>query len=132
MLNHCGIRLMCVLFFLQLNELRSHIMVIDHRTMAASAELSVAQAVALSLQQEIKEKEIQVRGGGGRSQLKPWDPDARPPLRPPAVFLVVLASIELKQISHLSPVVHPQTQVILAFCTVKQIGRQTQRQNNIH
>lgn len=39
-------------------------MVIDHRTMAASAELSVAQAVALSLQQEIKEKEIQVRGGG--------------------------------------------------------------------
>ncbi|XP_040029587.2 coiled-coil domain-containing protein 146 isoform X1 [Gasterosteus aculeatus] len=57
----------------KLNELRSHIMVIDHRTMAASAELSVAQAVALSLQQEIKEKEIQM----DRCQRQPEQ--GRPP-----------------------------------------------------
>lgn len=31
--------------------------------MAISAELSMKQAAALSLQQQIKEKELQVRGG---------------------------------------------------------------------
>ncbi|XP_037316692.2 coiled-coil domain-containing protein 146 [Pungitius pungitius] len=44
----------------KLNELRSHIMDINQRTMAVTAQLSVTQAVALSLQQEIKEKELQM------------------------------------------------------------------------
>ncbi|TKS90911.1 Coiled-coil domain-containing protein 146 [Collichthys lucidus] len=44
----------------KLNELRAHIIDSNHRLMAVSAELSMKQAVALSLQQEIKEKEHQM------------------------------------------------------------------------
>ncbi|TMS02944.1 Coiled-coil domain-containing protein 146 [Larimichthys crocea] len=44
----------------KLNELRAHIIDTNHRLMAVSAELSMKQAVALSLQQEIKEKEHQM------------------------------------------------------------------------
>ncbi|XP_068442723.1 coiled-coil domain-containing protein 146 isoform X2 [Clinocottus analis] len=44
----------------KLNELRTHIMDTNHRMMAVSAELSMKQAVALSLQQEIKERELQM------------------------------------------------------------------------
>lgn len=50
----------CVLY-LQLNVVRTHIIDTNHRLMAISAELSMKQATALSLQQEIKEKEHQVR-----------------------------------------------------------------------
>ncbi|KAM6961829.1 coiled-coil domain-containing protein 146 [Tautogolabrus adspersus] len=44
----------------KLNELRAHIIDTNHRMMAASAELSMKQAVTLALQQEIKEKELQM------------------------------------------------------------------------
>ncbi|XP_044198760.1 coiled-coil domain-containing protein 146 isoform X2 [Thunnus albacares] len=44
----------------KLNELRAHIIDTSHRMMAVSAELSMKQAAALSLQQEIKEKELQM------------------------------------------------------------------------
>nr|XP_046235156.1 coiled-coil domain-containing protein 146 isoform X2 [Scatophagus argus] len=44
----------------KLNELRSHIIDTNQRMMAVSAELSMKQAAALSLQQEIKEKEHQM------------------------------------------------------------------------
>ncbi|XP_041636578.1 coiled-coil domain-containing protein 146 isoform X2 [Cheilinus undulatus] len=44
----------------KLNELRAHIIDTNHRMMAASAELSMKQAVALALQQEIKEKELKM------------------------------------------------------------------------
>ncbi|KAM9334637.1 coiled-coil domain-containing protein 146 [Symphorus nematophorus] len=44
----------------KLNELRTHIINTNHRLMAVSAELSMKQAAALSLQQEIKEKEHQM------------------------------------------------------------------------
>ncbi|XP_049423271.1 coiled-coil domain-containing protein 146 isoform X3 [Epinephelus fuscoguttatus] len=44
----------------KLNELRTHIIDTNHRLMAVSAELSMKQAAALSLQQEIKEKELQM------------------------------------------------------------------------
>uniref|UniRef100_UPI0037E79539 coiled-coil domain-containing protein 146 n=1 Tax=Semicossyphus pulcher TaxID=241346 RepID=UPI0037E79539 len=44
----------------KLNELRAHIIDTNHRMMAVSAELSMKQAVALALQQEIKEKELQM------------------------------------------------------------------------
>lgn len=53
--------LVCLCVFLQLNEVRSNIMDTDHRLMALAAEFSIKQATALSLQQEIKEKEHQVR-----------------------------------------------------------------------
>uniref|UniRef100_A0A3Q3E5G4 Coiled-coil domain containing 146 n=1 Tax=Labrus bergylta TaxID=56723 RepID=A0A3Q3E5G4_9LABR len=42
----------------KLNELRAHIIDTNHRMMAATAELSMKQAVTLALQQEIKEKEL--------------------------------------------------------------------------
>ncbi|KAM6896112.1 coiled-coil domain-containing protein 146 [Lycodopsis pacificus] len=44
----------------KLNELRTHIIDTNHRMMAVSAELAMKQAVALSLQQEIKERELQM------------------------------------------------------------------------
>ncbi|KAK5849294.1 hypothetical protein PBY51_008945 [Eleginops maclovinus] len=44
----------------KLNELRTHILDSNQRMMAVSAELSVKHAIALSLQQEIKEKEFQM------------------------------------------------------------------------
>ncbi|XP_078099199.1 coiled-coil domain-containing protein 146 [Sander vitreus] len=44
----------------KLNEVRAHIMDNNHRMMAVSAELSMKQAAALSLQQEIREKELQM------------------------------------------------------------------------
>ncbi|XP_065807689.1 coiled-coil domain-containing protein 146 [Labrus bergylta] len=44
----------------KLNELRAHIIDTNHRMMAATAELSMKQAVTLALQQEIKEKELQM------------------------------------------------------------------------
>ncbi|XP_070848662.1 coiled-coil domain-containing protein 146 [Chaetodon trifascialis] len=44
----------------KLNELRTHAIDSGHRLMAVSAELSMKQAAALSLQQEIKEKEHQM------------------------------------------------------------------------
>ncbi|KAF0029668.1 hypothetical protein F2P81_018773 [Scophthalmus maximus] len=44
----------------QLNNLRTHTINTNRRLMAISAELSVKQAVALSQQQEIKEKELQM------------------------------------------------------------------------
>ncbi|XP_074482320.1 coiled-coil domain-containing protein 146 isoform X3 [Sebastes fasciatus] len=44
----------------KLNELRTHIIDTNHRMMAVSAELSMKQAAALSLQQEMKEKELQM------------------------------------------------------------------------
>ncbi|XP_038594903.1 coiled-coil domain-containing protein 146 [Micropterus salmoides] len=44
----------------KLNELRTHIIDTNHQMMAVSAELSVKQAVTLSLQQEIREKELQM------------------------------------------------------------------------
>ncbi|XP_042367077.1 coiled-coil domain-containing protein 146 [Plectropomus leopardus] len=44
----------------KLNRLRTHIIDTNHRTMAVSAELSMKQAASLSLQQEIKEKELQM------------------------------------------------------------------------
>ncbi|KAA8580115.1 hypothetical protein FQN60_005650, partial [Etheostoma spectabile] len=43
-----------------LNEVRTHIMDTNHRMMAVSAELSMKQAAALSLQQEIRERELQM------------------------------------------------------------------------
>uniref|UniRef100_A0A3P8TLV6 Coiled-coil domain containing 146 n=1 Tax=Amphiprion percula TaxID=161767 RepID=A0A3P8TLV6_AMPPE len=46
----------------KLNELRTNIINTNHRMMAVSAELSMKQAVALSQQQQMKEKELQVRG----------------------------------------------------------------------
>lgn len=49
----------CVFF--QLNEVRTNIMDTNHRLMAVTAELSMKQAMTLSLQQEIKEREHQVR-----------------------------------------------------------------------
>uniref|UniRef100_A0A4W6D6B7 Coiled-coil domain containing 146 n=1 Tax=Lates calcarifer TaxID=8187 RepID=A0A4W6D6B7_LATCA len=51
----------------KLNDLRTHIINTNRRLMAVSAELSVKQAAALSQQQEIKEKELQVRGVQGRA-----------------------------------------------------------------
>ncbi|XP_034019857.1 coiled-coil domain-containing protein 146 [Thalassophryne amazonica] len=45
---------------IKLNELRAHIISTSHRMMATSAELSMKHAVALSLQQQIKEKEFQM------------------------------------------------------------------------
>ncbi|KAM3588064.1 uncharacterized protein V6R79_020206 [Siganus canaliculatus] len=45
---------------IELNELRGHIIDTNRRMMAASAELSMKQAAALSLQQEIREKERQM------------------------------------------------------------------------
>ncbi|XP_028250980.1 coiled-coil domain-containing protein 146 isoform X2 [Parambassis ranga] len=44
----------------KLNELRSNITSANHRLMAVAAELSMKQAAALSQQQEIKERELQV------------------------------------------------------------------------
>ncbi|XP_034718803.1 coiled-coil domain-containing protein 146 isoform X1 [Etheostoma cragini] len=44
----------------KLNEVRTHIMDTNHRMMAVSAELSMKQAAALSLQQEIRERELQM------------------------------------------------------------------------
>ncbi|TDG96710.1 hypothetical protein EPR50_G00231910 [Perca flavescens] len=44
----------------KLNEVRTHIMDTNHRIMAVSAELSMKQAAALSLQQEIRERELQM------------------------------------------------------------------------
>ncbi|XP_070710324.1 coiled-coil domain-containing protein 146 [Pempheris klunzingeri] len=44
----------------KLNELRTRIIDTNHRVMAISAELSMKQAAALSLQQEIKERELQM------------------------------------------------------------------------
>ncbi|XP_071358990.1 coiled-coil domain-containing protein 146 [Trachinotus anak] len=44
----------------KLNNLRTHIINTSHRLMAVSAELSMKQAAALSQQQEIKEKELQM------------------------------------------------------------------------
>ncbi|XP_018540672.1 coiled-coil domain-containing protein 146 [Lates calcarifer] len=44
----------------KLNDLRTHIINTNRRLMAVSAELSVKQAAALSQQQEIKEKELQM------------------------------------------------------------------------
>ncbi|XP_044041610.1 coiled-coil domain-containing protein 146 isoform X2 [Siniperca chuatsi] len=44
----------------KLNKLRTHIIDTNHRMMAVSAELSMKQAAALSLQQEIKEKQLQM------------------------------------------------------------------------
>ncbi|XP_059182106.1 coiled-coil domain-containing protein 146 [Centropristis striata] len=44
----------------KLNELRTHIIDTNHRMMAVSAELSMKQAAALCLQQEIKERELQM------------------------------------------------------------------------
>ncbi|XP_004560957.1 coiled-coil domain-containing protein 146 isoform X1 [Maylandia zebra] len=44
----------------KLNELRTNIINTNHRMMAISAELSMKQAAALSLQQQIKEKELQM------------------------------------------------------------------------
>ncbi|XP_036978375.1 coiled-coil domain-containing protein 146 isoform X1 [Acanthopagrus latus] len=44
----------------KLNEFRAHIMDTNQRLMAVSAELSMKQAAALSLQQEIREKEHQM------------------------------------------------------------------------
>lgn len=52
---------MCLCVFLQLNEARTNIMDTNHRLMALAAEFSIKQATTLSLQQEIKEKEHQVR-----------------------------------------------------------------------
>ncbi|KAF7648540.1 hypothetical protein LDENG_00155220, partial [Lucifuga dentata] len=43
----------------KVNELRAHLMDTNLRMMAISAELSVKQAAALSLQEEIKDKELQ-------------------------------------------------------------------------
>uniref|UniRef100_A0A3B5A817 Coiled-coil domain containing 146 n=1 Tax=Stegastes partitus TaxID=144197 RepID=A0A3B5A817_9TELE len=45
----------------KLNELRANIINTNHRMMAVSAELSMKQALALSEQQQIKEKECQRR-----------------------------------------------------------------------
>ncbi|XP_008277135.1 coiled-coil domain-containing protein 146 [Stegastes partitus] len=44
----------------KLNELRANIINTNHRMMAVSAELSMKQALALSEQQQIKEKELQM------------------------------------------------------------------------
>ncbi|XP_061618282.1 coiled-coil domain-containing protein 146 isoform X5 [Phyllopteryx taeniolatus] len=44
----------------KLNELRTHIIDISRRLMATSAELSMKQAAVLCLQQEVKEKELQM------------------------------------------------------------------------
>ncbi|XP_034529312.1 coiled-coil domain-containing protein 146 isoform X2 [Notolabrus celidotus] len=44
----------------KLNELRAQIIDTNHRMMAVSAQLSMNQAVALALQQEIKERELQM------------------------------------------------------------------------
>ncbi|KAM9772198.1 coiled-coil domain-containing protein 146 isoform 2-T3 [Syngnathus typhle] len=44
----------------KLNELRSHIIETSRRLMAASAEVSMKQAAVLCLQQEVKEKELQM------------------------------------------------------------------------
>ncbi|XP_029317440.1 coiled-coil domain-containing protein 146 isoform X2 [Cottoperca gobio] len=44
----------------KLNEIRTHVIDSNHRMMAVAAELSMKQAAALSLQQEIKEKEFQM------------------------------------------------------------------------
>ncbi|XP_023141559.2 coiled-coil domain-containing protein 146 [Amphiprion ocellaris] len=44
----------------KLNELRTNIINTNHRMMAVSAELSMKQAVALSQQQQMKEKELQM------------------------------------------------------------------------
>ncbi|XP_074554151.1 coiled-coil domain-containing protein 146 isoform X2 [Halichoeres trimaculatus] len=44
----------------KLNELRAQILDSNHRMMAVSAELSMKQAVALALQQEIKERALQM------------------------------------------------------------------------
>ncbi|CAK6949912.1 coiled-coil domain-containing protein 146 [Scomber scombrus] len=44
----------------KLNELRSHIIDTSHQMMAVSAELAMKQAASLSLQQQIKEKELQM------------------------------------------------------------------------
>ncbi|XP_061662737.1 coiled-coil domain-containing protein 146 [Syngnathoides biaculeatus] len=44
----------------KLNELRTHIIDISRRLMAASAELSMKQAAVLCLQQEVKERELQM------------------------------------------------------------------------
>ncbi|XP_049617191.1 coiled-coil domain-containing protein 146 [Syngnathus scovelli] len=44
----------------KLNELRSHIIETSRRLMAASAEVSMKQAAILCLQQEVKEKELQM------------------------------------------------------------------------
>ncbi|KAK1907014.1 Coiled-coil domain containing protein 146, partial [Dissostichus eleginoides] len=48
------------LFLSSLNELRTHVIDSNQRMMAVSAELSMKHATALSLQQEIKEKEFQM------------------------------------------------------------------------
>uniref|UniRef100_A0A8C6KS33 Coiled-coil domain containing 146 n=1 Tax=Nothobranchius furzeri TaxID=105023 RepID=A0A8C6KS33_NOTFU len=45
----------------KLNEVRTNIVSTNHRLMAISAELSIKQAAALSQQQQIKDKELQVR-----------------------------------------------------------------------
>ncbi|XP_053170112.1 coiled-coil domain-containing protein 146 [Scomber japonicus] len=44
----------------KLNELRSHIIDTSHQMMAVSAEMAMKQAASLSLQQQIKEKELQM------------------------------------------------------------------------
>ncbi|CAJ1054953.1 coiled-coil domain-containing protein 146 [Xyrichtys novacula] len=44
----------------KLNELRAQIIDTNHRLLAVSADLSMKQAVALALQQEIKERELQM------------------------------------------------------------------------
>ncbi|XP_072233448.1 coiled-coil domain-containing protein 146 [Leuresthes tenuis] len=46
----------------KLNEVRTNIIDTNHRLMAVSAELSMKQAAALSQQQQIKEKELQMDG----------------------------------------------------------------------
>lgn len=61
MLNDNRCEVVLIRLFPQLNEFRAHIMDTNQRLMAVSAELSMKQAAVLSLQQEIKEKEHQVR-----------------------------------------------------------------------
>lgn len=69
----------CVFSHLQLNELRTDINNANRQLMAISAELSVKQAAALAQQQEISERELQVRNGPSlthgkipQKSLKPW------------------------------------------------------------
>lgn len=67
---------MCVcVVCLQLNNIRSHLTSTNQRLAALSAELSLKRARALSQQQEIKEKELQVRGGLVRLQRIPCSHD---------------------------------------------------------
>jgi len=92
---------------LQLNELRTHVADTNRRLMAASAELSVKQAAALSLRQEIRERELQVRDA--QTTAGSWMPTTPQP--PPTVFL------SLCPIMHLKP-------VCPAYLQMKRVGKQ--------